>query len=281
MNPMPTTMEYHEAANIFPLDEEHLGELADNIRKLGLLVPIETLGGKILDGRRRYLACRKAGVEPRYQKVNPDDPVAYVLALNLERRHLSPTQCAMVGARARKWYDDQAKERMRKGGGDKKSSTAKSGVANLPHPIPDAGKARDKVGEKVGASGKSIDHATKVLKDGTPALIAAADAGLIAVSSAAKYAGQSATEQDAAAERARERVKAGHKPRPRPVEGRAEKGAKESAADNAGGDGRPEVKGVGVFRAREAVSCLQRIPENDALRERGFQIVKDWIRDNR
>lgn len=81
----------------------------------------------------------------------------------------------MVGARARELYDEQAKERqkMSQGRGQKK------GVENLPHLNSDTGKARDAVGKAVGVSGKSIDHATKVLRhhdncnpqpiEGTPA----------------------------------------------------------------------------------------------------------------
>src|SRR5262245_35781741 len=43
---------------------------------------------------------------------------------------------------------------MRAGGGDRKSTTAKSGVAKLPHPISDTGKVRDQVGKAVGVSGR-------------------------------------------------------------------------------------------------------------------------------
>ena len=53
----------------------------------------------------------------------------------------------MVAARARAIYDQQAKERMKAGGGDHKSDKAKSGVANLPHPID---KSRDAAGRAVG-----------------------------------------------------------------------------------------------------------------------------------
>jgi hypothetical protein len=42
-----------------------------------------------------------------------------------------------------------------------------------------------------------------------------------------------------------------------------------------------EVRGVGVTRANEAINCLIRIPKNDALRKRGFQIVTDWIKANK
>lgn len=41
-----------------------------------------------------------------------------------------------------------------------------------------------------------------------------------------------------------------------------------------------EVWGKGVYLANEAIACLQRIPKNDALRVRAFEIVSDWIRHN-
>jgi hypothetical protein len=45
------------------------------------------------------------------------------------------------------------------------------------------------------------------------------------------------------------------------------------------GELRP-LLGKGVIRAKEATGILSRIPKDDALRKRGFQIVADWIRDN-
>jgi ParB-like chromosome segregation protein Spo0J len=46
-------------------------------------------------------------------------------------------------------------------------------------------------------------------------------------------------------------------------------------------NGEIKVKGVGIIRGHEAINCLIRIPKNDALRKRGFQVVTDWIRHNR
>ena len=60
-----TDLEFHEAANIFPLCEgPELDALADDIEENGLQIPIETLDGKIIDGRRRWLACQKKDIEP-------------------------------------------------------------------------------------------------------------------------------------------------------------------------------------------------------------------------
>ena len=126
--------------------------------------------------------------------------MAYVLSLNLHRRHLTESQRAMVGARAREIYDRQAKERMRSAGerGGKSSGASRrgetKGPVNLPDPSP--GDARDQAGKAVGVSGKSIDHATKVLKQGTPKLIDAVDKDKVAVSTAAKVAAMPADWQD-------------------------------------------------------------------------------------
>jgi hypothetical protein len=46
-------------------------------------------------------------------------------------------------------------------------------------------------------------------------------------------------------------------------------------------DGEIKSRGVGVALANEAINCLIRIPKNDALRERGFEIVADWVESNR
>ena len=62
-------MKYHEAASIFPLDEEHVGELAEDIREHGLQVPIEICDKSIIDGRRRWLACEQIDMEPEVVEV--------------------------------------------------------------------------------------------------------------------------------------------------------------------------------------------------------------------
>ena len=64
----------------------------------------------------------------------------------------------------------------------------------------------------------------------------------------------------------------------------------EPVEDGAGGDGdraaaerEPEPgkwRGVGVLQANEAIDALKRIPKNDALRKRAFQIVRDWMDSN-
>ena len=263
-------MEIHEAALIFPIDEEHIAELGRDITKNGLMVPIETLDGKVIDGRRRLRACELADVQPKFIEVNTDDPVAYVLSLNLHRRHLTPSQLAMVGARARGMYDKQAKERQKDHG--KTAPGKKSLPVNFPEVI--RGDARDAVGKAVGVSGRSIDYATKVLENAVPEVVKAVDEGRMAISTAAILS----TEPEDVQRREATAPKRNREYVSQSEQSSRKANRKTSNDDTEATNG--SVKGKGVILANEAINCLIRIPKNDALRKRGFQIVTDWIRKN-
>jgi hypothetical protein len=261
---------FHEAANLFPLDDEHIGELAEDIKVNGQQIPIELCDGKIIDGRRRYTACQRIGREPKTVDVSPADPVAYVLSLNLHRRHLTPSQRAMIAARAREMYDRQAKERQRASGGDHKKAVPEK----LPEPV--KGDSRDLAGKAAGVSGRSVDYATKVLERGTPELVKAVDEGRVAVHTAAVLASEPEEKQKeyvAAPRQQRNYVSCSKpiasvaEPEPEPEEAPIE-------------DGPPRQRGKGIILANEAINCLIRIPRNDALRKRGFRLVADWIKAN-
>jgi len=190
-------MDFHEAACIFPmLSEEQIDELADDIKANGQLVPIQLLDGKILDGRNRWMACLKIGKKPLTVEVEPNDPIAHVLSLNLKRRSLDDAQSAMVGGRAKALYEKQAKERMKR--------KSESAMDNCPQ---QNGTARDKAGEAVGVSGKQVDRAVKVLSSGSKELIAACDSGEVAVSAAAKIAALPKTIQNDIIKQARDEGK--------------------------------------------------------------------------
>jgi ParB-like chromosome segregation protein Spo0J len=96
MNPV---YEFHPLAAIFPvMAEPEIADLAADIKTNGLRVPIVLYQGKILDGRNRYRACDKAEVEPQFVEYEGDQPIQYVLSLNLRRRHLTTSQKATVAA---------------------------------------------------------------------------------------------------------------------------------------------------------------------------------------
>jgi hypothetical protein len=50
----------------------------------------------LIDGRNRREACRRAGVSPDYVLLDGQDPVAYIVSANINRRHLTVGQRAML-----------------------------------------------------------------------------------------------------------------------------------------------------------------------------------------
>lgn len=254
-----TSYVIHEAANIFPLDEENIPDLAADIKKNGQKVAVELFDGKVLDGRRRIKACEIAGVEPKYRDVDKEvaDPVSHVLSLNQHRRHLSPSQLSMIGARVREIYEKDAKERQKRKPAD---SVGSHGPQQN-----NAGRTRDVVGKLMGVSGQSIDRATKVLKQGEPELVKAVDDGRVTVRAAVDLIDEPAEVQKEAASKTPAERKA--KPKEEPEDEQPK--------------GEIKLIGRGVQYGHEAVNCLQKIPRSDPLRMRGFQIVTDWIKQNK
>ncbi len=101
-------LEPHPACAAFPmLSDGELDKLAADIKANGQRHPIIIYSGwKILDGRNRLEACRRAGVEPVFHDVinefesgDDDEIVRYVISTNLHRRHLNESQRADVAAK--------------------------------------------------------------------------------------------------------------------------------------------------------------------------------------
>ena len=165
-----TTLEFHPLANIFPLVEgAEFGELVADIREHGLREPVVTFEDKILDGRNRYRACLQAGIEPTFTVYQGDDPVSYVVSLNLRRRHLNESQRAMVAAKLAtfKLGDNQHSEGLPIGRG--------SELLN--------------VGER------TVARAREVQERGVPELVTAVERGDVSVSAAADVATLPVAEQ--------------------------------------------------------------------------------------
>lgn len=98
---MSSVMEFHEAANLFPMmTGAEYEDLKASIARRGLRVPIVTYRGRILDGRNRYRACQETGIKPRFVEYDgqSEDVTADVISWNLERRHLDESQRAMFAA---------------------------------------------------------------------------------------------------------------------------------------------------------------------------------------
>jgi hypothetical protein len=159
----------HEYAMIFPLHEgQPLWELSDKIEKNGQREPCVTHEGKMLDGRRRELACFRKGIKATYRefgsrKTDGDDPLEFVIDLNLHRRHLGEGERVLAAARY---------------------ATAKVGnQSSQVETITNAESA-----EKFEVSEQAVDRAKVVLASGVPELQAAVADGTVSVSDAANAA---------------------------------------------------------------------------------------------
>jgi N6-adenosine-specific RNA methylase IME4/ParB-like chromosome segregation protein Spo0J len=166
-----TALEFHPLADIFPMVEgQEFADLVADIREHGLHEPIVVFEGMVLDGRNRYRACGAAGVEPTFTVYQGDDPVAYVISLNLKRRHLSESQRAMVAAKLATLRDGQR--------------------ADLVEGVP-IGRAS----ALLNVSERSIARAREVMSCGASELVQAVEHGKVSVSAAADIATQPIQEQ--------------------------------------------------------------------------------------
>ena len=141
---------------------EEMASLVEDIKANGLAQPIVTHEGKILDGRHRYQACLQAGVEPQFTEFRGNDALAFVLSANLNRRHLSVAQRAMVAAKIATMPAHRPEIK----------------CANLRTSQPDAAEA-------LGVSRRSVQTAAQIL-DEAPKLAKEVEAGNITLNAARK-----------------------------------------------------------------------------------------------
>jgi len=155
-------MDFHPLSDLFPLmGDREFDELVVDIEAHGQREAVWILDGQILDGRNRWRACEQLGISARSTEYSGDDPVAFVLSLNLHRRHLNESQRAMVAGK----------------------------IANLPHganqhsPIGDSTTQADAAG-LLNVGKRSVERAREVLDRGSPELVAAVQRGQVSVSAA-------------------------------------------------------------------------------------------------
>ena len=166
----------HPICDLFPrMPGEEFVALKKDIRENGLLEPIWLYEGKVLDGRHRHFACQEVGVEPRYRQYEGSNPLGFVISLNLNRRHLSESQRAMVAA---------SLETMQHGGD--RQSVKQDANLHLD---------RHQAAELLQVSPRSVATAAKVERDSTPEVIEAVKAGAMSLNLAAQVADLPAEEQ--------------------------------------------------------------------------------------
>jgi len=91
----------HPVADLFPyLDGDEYSDLVASIREHGQHTAVVVHDGVLLDGRNRLRACVDAGVKPLAAEYTGDDTDSYALSVNIDRRHLSKGQRAMIAAKS-------------------------------------------------------------------------------------------------------------------------------------------------------------------------------------
>jgi ParB-like chromosome segregation protein Spo0J len=162
----PEHLEFHPLAVIFPLiSGSDFSRLAADIKANGVQEPIVLLNGKILDGRNRYRAALEAGVHCPTRNYTGTGPLAYVISLNLHRRHLNASQRAMVAAKL---------ATMEQG-----ARTDLASIEAMSQPI---------AAEMLNVGRSAVQRATIVLDSGAPELVKAVEQGGVSVSAAADIA---------------------------------------------------------------------------------------------
>lgn len=165
-------LEFHPLANVFPMIEgEELDALAQSIRENGLREPIVIHEGQILDGRNRYRACKSIGIEPITTRYDGDNPTAYVIDMNIHRRHLNASQRAMVAARlATRPYGNQPT----------RHAEVEKTTSSPPPPTTDEAAAL------LNVSRDSVINARRVIAEASPEEIAEVEAGDLSVARVAR-----------------------------------------------------------------------------------------------
>lgn len=160
-------MKFHPVAEIFPMmSAGEFVALKADIAENGLREPIWTYGELIIDGRNRFAACEALGVEPHFQEWNGKGSlVQFVVSLNLNRRHLTSSQKAVIALDIEKYLAKESKQR--KGGRPAESYTANKGL-NGHKPVeifpPVSGKSREQAAAIVGTNDRYVSDAKRIEK---------------------------------------------------------------------------------------------------------------------
>lgn len=238
----PADPPFHPVADIFPLMAEHeLAELAEDIREHGQREPIYLHEGQIVDGRNRYLACRRAEVPPEFQEWDGGDGslVSFVVSMNLRRRHLNESQRQVVAAKIATLAKGQRPRRL----ADVPTQAEAATLLN--------------VGER------GVRRARVVLGHAVPALREAVERGEIGLTAAAVVAGLPEKQQA-------EIIAEGPKAVQREAKMRRERSPKERQLAPRPASDAMEIAGM-------AIGQLERIRDNDPARLAALRRIGSWV----
>ena len=123
-----------------------------------------TRTARSIDGRNRYRACLEPGVAPTFRTWDGQGSlVSLVLSLNLHRRHLNASQRVMAAVKASAVLKEEAKTRQL---APQNNNRGRAVQANLQER--EKGQWRDRAGELVNVSPRTLEHASTVVAKVSP-----------------------------------------------------------------------------------------------------------------
>jgi hypothetical protein len=179
--PPKTKLRFHEAAEEYPLmPDDELKRLIDDMKANGFdpRFPIALYDGKILGGRNRYLAARKAGVDFLTVTLPKEtDAQAFVVRENEHRRHLTPewlekrryerlsrVSDSMLEGKSTRTIADEENISHAQARRDVETVQKRSGVPPGTPDVADVGKVVGKDGKEYPAKTKLLCHACETKK---------------------------------------------------------------------------------------------------------------------
>jgi ParB-like chromosome segregation protein Spo0J len=182
-------MEFHPHTFLFPeIDPKHYQELKDDIQAHGLIEPITTYCGRILDGRHRYKICQELKIElmpDNFVEFIPTEKVSlvdFVVSKNQMRRHLSAREAAVAAAKIAAAYRDEGK--LKREGNLQKGASPKSPIGEIGTPKINSIK---RAALATGISERTTSRALHI-SDNFPALFGKIENGEISVHAAEQAA---------------------------------------------------------------------------------------------
>lgn len=124
----------HKYANAFPMmDQAQMAQQIESVRQHGQKTPIVMHEGSVLDGRNTLFAVLECGQSPVFREFGSDpndgdSPAVYVIAHNLHRRHLSPSQRAASAVEFVPFFEEEAANRMKAGQFKPKTEAPAEGI---------------------------------------------------------------------------------------------------------------------------------------------------------
>lgn len=171
-------MKQHPLSAAFPaMAADEYQALVDSVTNNGVINPITTYEGMVLDGWHRFNAANEAGVACPMVELGDVDPQAFVIAQNKDRRHIAQGQIALAVAAVYQWKPAH-REKAAPGAGLSKTTEEMASLA--------------------GVSERTMRQAKAVEAKATPKVKEAVKAGEISVKKAAEIAQLPAKEQAAA-----------------------------------------------------------------------------------